>query len=200
MCISTSLDSTMVSSETSDGLKITYEKQPTMNSSSLSRLASDSAPVMAEEAPAKRSRSQSADKTEKMGRPKKRGSNGVTTVSGPATGAGKRTSRSQHPTPPPAPTIQPGAFSSVSQQVHSKYPLVRNYKVCLLEICTILVNAEHSVFNKPKILFDTWVYITIFVMYVCRLLKNHHRVHQVTRTTVSAPCVGQKDGRVPRLL
>ncbi|GLV38944.1 Alhambra [Carabus blaptoides fortunei] len=122
MCISTSLDSTMVSSETSDGLKITYEKQPTMNSSSLSRLALDAAPVVVEEAPAKRSRSQSADKTEKMGRPKKRGSNGVTTVSGPATGAGKRTSRSQHPTPPPAPTIQPGAFSSVSQQIVKESP------------------------------------------------------------------------------
>lgn len=98
----------MVSSE--GGLKITYEKQPQANSSSLSRLSSETPPVM-EQIPAKRSRSQSADKSDKMGRNKKRGSNGVPTVSGPASGAGKRTSRSQHATPPPP---QIGAFSSVT--------------------------------------------------------------------------------------
>lgn len=119
--ISTSLDSTMVSSETSDGLKIAYEKQPQTNSSSLSRLQENAPVSVREEAPAKRARSQSADKSsEKMGRPKKRGTNGLTT-SGPATNAGKRASRSQHPTPPPA-SQPPGAFSSVTQQVMKESP------------------------------------------------------------------------------
>lgn len=115
---STSLDSTMVSSD--GGLKITYEKQPTVNSSSLSRLAAETPPVV-EETPAKRSRSQSADKSEKMGRNKKRGSNGVPVVTGPASGAGKRTSRSQHVTPPPT-SQQLGAFSSVSQHPVKESP------------------------------------------------------------------------------
>lgn len=67
---STSLDSTMVSSE--GGLKIAYEKQPTANSSSLSRISTATPPV-AEETPAKRARSQSADKTDKIGKNRKRG-------------------------------------------------------------------------------------------------------------------------------
>lgn len=98
-------DITMVSSD--GGLKITYEKQPTPNS--MNRLSSETPPTV-EETPAKRSRSHSADKPERLR--KKRGSNGVPILTGPASGAGKRTSRSQHNTPPPS---QLGAFSSVSQ-------------------------------------------------------------------------------------
>lgn len=49
---------------------------------------------------------------------KKRGSNGIP-LTGPASGAGKRTSRSQHNTPPPNPI---GAFSSITQQVKSESP------------------------------------------------------------------------------
>lgn len=103
----------MVSSE--GGLKISYEKQPQVNSSSLSRITDT--PPSTDETPAKRSRSQSADKSDKLGRTKKRGSNGIPIVSGPASGAGKRTSRSQHATPPPAlvHSAPLGAFSSVSQ-------------------------------------------------------------------------------------
>lgn len=69
----------MVSSD--GGLKITYEKQSTGTSNSLSRLSTETPPAV-EETPAKRSRSQSADKPDKIGRSKKRGNNGVPIVTG----------------------------------------------------------------------------------------------------------------------
>ncbi|KAJ8940076.1 hypothetical protein NQ314_010910 [Rhamnusium bicolor] len=106
------------------GLKITYEKQvDSINTEVDMELELEPSPPAPVEVPTKRGRlrnyvfrsqSQSNEKTERSSRGKKRNS-GATSVPTQLTNSNtlpKRSSRSQHVTPPPEP---PGAFAAISQ-------------------------------------------------------------------------------------
>ncbi|KAJ8970292.1 hypothetical protein NQ317_019689 [Molorchus minor] len=95
------------------GLKITYEKQVDSINTEVD-MELELEPPIAVQVPVKRGRSQSQsnEKTERSGRGKKKNSNPNSQSAQMNNTLPKRSSRSQHVTPPPQ---QPGAFSSISQ-------------------------------------------------------------------------------------
>ncbi|CAH1127833.1 unnamed protein product [Ceutorhynchus assimilis] len=124
----------LLSSEMSGGgLKITYEKQPDLMNTEVDmelELDNPSTNSTIQEMPAKRTRSQSTEKSDRSTRNRKRSSLGSNSNGHPMQALmstslpamlPKRPSRAHHSSPPPASPVQvqsqpPGAFAAISQE------------------------------------------------------------------------------------